>query len=396
MTLSLGIVTGSLSPLAGGLFQSVRLPAIELAKRGMLIDVYGLEDAQFADHAHEWSNLTLHAYPTVGPPRLGHSFRLRRAILDAEHDILHQHGIWFAPSSYTNSWRSRNNKPTVIAPRGMLDPWAVKNSKRIKTFLGLLYENRNLRHTSVLHALNLPEARAFRDFGLDAPIAIIPNAINMPAPEVFPTKPDWMLGDDRKVLLFLARIHPKKGLAELISGWQQLIMRRPDLRGRWRIVAAGWDDGGHLDVLKAQARHAGLEADVHFPGGLHGASKSQALAHAEAFILPSYSEGLPMSVLEAWSWKLPAFITRECNLPEAFAADAAIEISTEPQQLSRALEDFLDDEAGLLRIAENAFDLVQRRYTWRSVTDDMVAMYEWLRGNGGQPDFVISRGEPVH
>jgi hypothetical protein len=124
MTLDLGIVTGSLSPAAGGLFQSVRLPAKMLAASGTRVTVYGLQDEQWESSRAAWTGVDAEAFKVIGPSRLGYSPAMKSRVISARHDLLHLHGVWFYPSGITNGWRKRHGRPTVISPRGMLDPWA--------------------------------------------------------------------------------------------------------------------------------------------------------------------------------------------------------------------------------------------------------------------------------
>ena len=138
-------------------------------------------------------------------------------------------------------------------------------------------------------------------------------------------------------MLFLGRIHPKKGVAELIRAWALLRRSDPSLALGWRLIVAGWDDGGHLPGLRTLVAELGLVDHVLFIGSVFGADKEAWFRSAKAFILPSYSEGLPMAVLEAWSYELPVFMTGACNLPEGFEEGAAIEVSTDPNQLANAL-----------------------------------------------------------
>jgi glycosyltransferase involved in cell wall biosynthesis len=253
----------------------------------------------------------------------------------------------------------------------------------------VLYENANLRGAAAMHDLNENEAAAFRAYGLKNPVAVIPNGVHLPDLSVSLLRPSFMGQDHRKVMLFLARIHPKKGLLELVEAWQRAASNSPQLRERWRLVIAGWDDGGHLEVLRRAITERGLERDVFLAGPLLGNAKDAALQHASAFVLPSYSEGLPMSVLEAWSWGLPVFMTAACNLSGSFDRGAAIEITTNPLDMAKTLAAALLDENHLRYIAKAGQSLVKERYTWDRVVENMAQLYGWLLGGGTKPEFVF-------
>lgn len=385
--INIGFVTSSLSRRAGGLFESVRALAIGLHELGQSVRAYGIEDVHTKEDIPEWSPVDVSYFRHTGPAAFGYSRQLGRALDVSRHDLLHLHGLWMFPSVAVSRWRARTGRPVVISPRGMLDPWALRNSARRKRIARLVFEDRNMRGAACLHALALAEADAMRAIGLTNPIAIIPNGIHMPDLTQMPPRPHWM--DERRNLLFLGRIHPKKGLSETLSAWALLKVRAPSLFRRWRLAIAGWDDGGHLEGLRKQAEDLGIAKDVVFPGPLFGADKAAALRHSDGFILASHSEGLPMSVLEAWAYRLPVFMTDACNLPDGFAAGAAFRIRTEPNDIAACLADHLEG-AGLATTAEAGFQLAASRFSWSAIASEHAALNAWLAGGGPRPDCVLS------
>jgi glycosyltransferase involved in cell wall biosynthesis len=126
---------------------------------------------------------------------------------------------------------------------------------------------------------------------------------------------------------------------------------------------------------------------VVFPGPLFGDAKAQALRHADAFLLASHSEGLPMAVLEAWAHRLPVFMSDACNLPEGFAAGAAVRVVPEPEALAETLATHLPDSA-LASLGHAGRALAARRFSWEAIARRHVALYGWLTRGGAQPDFV--------
>jgi poly(glycerol-phosphate) alpha-glucosyltransferase len=165
---------------------------------------------------------------------------------------------------------------------------------------------------------------------------------------------DTQSTEGKKTLLFLGRIHPKKGLVGLIRAWAEIQNPKSGINNSkdWQLVIAGWDQGGHEEELKSLCGELGLRVfsrldagdlklnsyklktpppeaeatDVVFWGPAFGPEKEALLRSASAFVLTSFSEGLPMSVLEAWSYGLPVLMNPECNLQEGFACGAALEI----------------------------------------------------------------------
>jgi poly(glycerol-phosphate) alpha-glucosyltransferase len=190
------------------------------------------------------------------------------------------------------------------------------------------------------------------------------------------------------VLLFLGRIHPKKGVDRLIEAWALLKAEHPDIVGQWVLAIAGWDDGGHEASLRTSVRQHRLERDVRFTGPLFGHEKERMLRHAGAFILPSHSEGLPIAVLEAWSYALPVFMTAACNIPSGFEVGAAFEISLQPSEIASRLAQHLDDPDGLRAAGKRGRELVASEFSWESIADEFVSVYRWLADGGVQPKSI--------
>ena len=384
--LKLGILTTSLSPEAGGLFESVRFPANLMHARGHEVSVFGVIDPGLAETRDAWDVTRLHAFPMVGPKRFAYAPGLTREIEGQAFDALHLHGIWNHPSVAALNWNRRNAGALVISPHGMLDPWALRNSRAKKTIAKWLFENANLRSAAVIRALCWAEADAIESLDLGVPIAVIPNGINLPADDFAPTEPP---SSTRRTLLFLGRIHPKKGIAELIEAWTLAVAQSATIRDDWTLQIAGWDDGDHLQHLVRLAQERGLD-NVEFPGPLYGARKQDAYANCSAFILPSFSEGMPMTVLEAWSHRKPVLMTHACNIPEGFVAGGAYRVENDPEALAAALTYHLDQPSALIEAGERGRRLVEERFTWHRIVDQHIGLFTWLAGRGPRPHHISS------
>lgn len=393
MTLDLGVVTGSLSPAGGGLFECMRVPTNLVARRGAKVSVYGLQDELFEGSRPAWTVASLNAYPITGPKRFGYSPEMLAAVTHAPHDLVHLHGIWFYPSYVTGVWRKANRKPTVVSPAGMLDEWSVRQSGLKKRLIRALYEDDNLRAAGVLHANSVAEHDAIRKFGLVNPVAILPNGVELPDLAV-PPPPRPAALDGRKTLLFLGRIHAKKGLNELVQAWALLRDSEPAVHRDWVLTLAGWDDGLQTDLV-ARIAELGLQHSITVAGPVFGADKVAMLRHADAFILPSYGEGMPMAVLEAWSYGTPVIMTAACNLAGSFAAGAAIEISTDPAAMAHALSGALRDGPALRQIGATGRAYAERHHAWPSIVTSLEDVYGWLVGGGARPACIVGgRDEP--
>ncbi len=379
------IIMASTSRRAGGLFGAASRLAQSLDHSDVGITVFGLQDAFTVADLTQWLPLDVKAFPALPPSSFGYSSPMLHALLSDKSDIAHCHGIWMFPSIACAIWAKSRKKPYVISPHGMLDPWAVENSKWKKKLAGWLYQNRHLRRSACVSALNLSEAKAIRDYGLTNPICIIPNGVDLPESHV-----ENGPHNEKKKLLYLGRIHPKKGLDKLLLAWQQLQHQHRNLGKCWELAVVGWDQLGYEAQLKRLARDLDVSDSVHFLGPRFGQDKADAYRGADAFILPSLSEGLPMAVLEAWAYGLPVIMTPQCNLPEGFECDAAVKIEPQVGSIQSGLATLLSMSQSERRVMGlNGRDLVSERFSWRKIGLEMRSVYEWVLGGGPPPGCVI-------
>ena len=380
--MKVAFLTASVSRNAGGLFISVRRLAQELLHSGLEVEVLSLRDRFTDEDAPAWKPVPVRCFASKGPASYGYSPALRNALRECSADLLHAQGLWMYPSTAGRCWGRKTGKPYLITPRGMLDPWALANSRWKKILAGRLFENRNLREAACIHALCESEAQSIRRYGLRNLVCVIPNGMDLPE------KPaTW---EERKPeLLFLGRIHPKKGLQNLVSAWALARARLAKAKD-WKLRIAGWDQDGHQAELEKQVRDLGLGSAVEFAGPLFGERKDAALRSASAFVLPSFSEGLPMAVLEAWAYALPVVMTAECNVPEGFAAQAAVRIASETGSIAEGLVRMLEiTDAQRAAMGERGRRLIQERFAWPHLAEQMKEVYSYLL-NGGSPPSAIT------
>ena len=411
-------LVASISRKAGGLHESVRRLVQCLTEQEVGVRVLAVEDEFTQKDLAVWQPVKVEVFPRVWPASFGYSPHFLPALNQLQPDLTHTHGIWQYPSIATAVYCHRNRVPYMISPHGMLDPWAVRHHRWKKILAYAIYETNHVRGARCIRALCESEARSIRQMGLKNPVAIIPNGIDLP--EIRSQKsevknPPWMgfVEPGRKVLLFLSRIHPKKGLVNLLKAWVRAGKAEGEKRKaeNWVLAIAGWDQDGHEAELKELATELGISwADVReqksavsdqtsglrppvsvvFLGPQFNEAKAACYANCDAFILPSFSEGLPMVVLEAWAYAKPVVMTPECNLPEGFAAAAAWKIETNVDNIMGAL-------AGLFRLSnvelkqtgERGAALVRERFTWNSIAGQLKATYEWMLGGGARPGWIF-------
>lgn len=387
----IGSVIASLSRKAGGLFESVRSLTFAVVEQSHFDNiVFGLRDDYTDEDRAAWDPLRTRICDTRGPRMFGYAPDLYASLMDSKADLLHNHGIWMYPSVAVRRYARAHSIPYIVSPHGMLDPWAISNSRWKKLLARAVYEGEHLREAACIRALCEEEAQAIRDFGIDTPVCIVPNGIDLPPDEPAPA-PRWRdtVPQGRKVLLYLGRIHPKKGLPFLIDAWARVARAKSRTLDEWHLVIAGWDQGGHESELKAQVESSGLARSITFAGPQFGEDKRSTYSAADAFVLPSLGEGMPMVVLEAWAHRLPVLITPQCNFGKSFAIGAALRIQPDAASVAAGLEElFRLSDAERAAIGEKGREWVKSRFVWGTIGAEMGRVYDWILGSGPAPEHV--------
>lgn len=290
-------------------------------------------------------------------------------------DVLHSHGLYAGTNFIFGREARRQRKPLVYHAHGFFEPYILSRSRWKKRLVHWLFEDANLRAVRLWRALTLKEADQIRALGLKQPIVIAPNGLN---PAEFPKPPNANVPIDTPLiknlsknfnrLLFLGRLHPKKGLDLLLLAWAKLSTLTKD----WQLVIAGPDEQGHLAQIRALAQSLGLENQIVFSGPVTGSTKINLLHSADLFVLPSRSEGFSMSILEAMACELPVIATQACNFPDLSSEQAGWECETTVDSLASALRNALEcGEGERKQRGLNGRRLVENHYSWSAIVRNL-------------------------
>ncbi|GGQ16689.1 glycosyltransferase [Shewanella litoralis] len=308
-------------------------------------------------------------YKTVGPKRLGFSIQLLNSVFQDDSNILHCHGTWMANTIYNNLFNNINKKPYVISPHGMLDSWILSRGKTQKLFANLIYEKSSRNNAFAFHALNSTEADSILKINPKAKIFVIPNGIDtLKINNYFRLNPVFNI-------TFLGRFHEKKNIINLICSIldisEDVYRKKPFI-----LNLAGWGDVKLVQKIKELIQ---IKPErFNFIGPVYGKEKEMLFKNTNVFILPSFSEGLPMAVLEAWAYGTPVMMTKHCNLSEAFNKDAALECPVDREGLKKSLLRILLSYSpeDLSVLASLGHKYVSDNYSWRHVTSLYDQMYK--------------------
>jgi len=322
-------------------------------------------------------------------------------------DIVHVHGLWSHPNWAAVRTAARAEVPCILAPRGELSPWALRTGplKRIKKAAYLATLGRSIFHNvGALHALNAAEADACRRAGYRGPVTIIPNGIDgdafsgLPEPgmaeQIFPAL------RDRRVVLFMGRISPEKGLDAFLPAMADVV-RRPGHDDTLFVVAGHTDNAAYHVRIQSLVDRLALGRHVLFTGHVDGDRKSALLSRADVFALPSRSEGFSMAVLEALAAAKPVLITPACSFPDVVQVGAGLCCSVESTDLADGLIHLLELSADQrARMGRTGRRLVCERYTWDRQAARMLAVYRALLDGRHIPEYpepeppALSDGNP--
>ncbi|TDB64495.1 glycosyltransferase [Arundinibacter roseus] len=293
-----------------------------------------------------------------------------------EYDLIHIHGIWHFGS--LAPFLIRHNLPIVITIHGLLDQWAVRHSKWKKDLVTFLYQKKILAKADVIHVNNTDEVNdVVRYLGFKPKnLVIIPNGMKFDEfwqmPEQGTFRARFSLPTQQKMILFMGRLNIKKGLDLLLPAFAAYHKAHPDSF----LVLAGPDDGYLAETQKFIVENA-LEQSIHLVGMLTGSLKKAALGDADLFVLPSYSEGFSIAVMEAMAARVPALVSDRVGFGEYIQKyDAAYLTPLTVQGVTEGLFTVLQNEALRLSYPPKAYAMLKENFEISVVAKTMLTAYE--------------------
>lgn len=281
--------------------------------------------------------------------------------------LIHLHGMWSPILAIGALVARRARIPLVISPHGCLEPWTLGYKHRKKALALRTYQGASLRSASLFVATANQEATSIRRLGLRQPVAIIPNGVDISA------LPRRNLPGEVKTILFLSRIHPVKGLLDLVEAWAAV--RQPG----WRIVIAGSDEQGHRAEVESLIRAKGLESEFVFTGYVAGERKQACLDDAVLFVLPTYSENFGIAIAEALAAELPVITTTGAPWRELVEYRCGWWVEPGVQGVSNALLEAIEsDPVELRQMGKRGRQLVIEKYSWPKIGSMALEVSEWL------------------
>ncbi len=297
--------------------------------------------------------------------------------------LVHDTGLWLPTNLSAARISTKSRLPRVVSPRGMLTAWALRHRGWKKRLAWVLYQKRDLAAAAALHATSPEEAQDCRRVGFRGPIAVVPNGIDLPDASSQPST----LTPQRsmRTALFLSRLHPIKGIPDLIEAWARL---NPD---GWRLVIAGGDENGYAADLRRAVCERGLETKVSFAGVVEGDAKRNLYRRADLFVLPSHSENFGIVIAEALAYGVPVITTKATPWRQLVEHRCGWWVEVGAEALTVAIRNAISlPDSERREMGERGRKLIETNYTWSQVAMQMKSVYAWMLGKGERPDCVLT------
>lgn len=284
-------------------------------------------------------------------------------------DVIHDHGMWL-PNNHAVARFARHRRiPRLVSPRGMLQPWCLRHRRVKKHIAWRLYQHRDLRSADCLHATSEAEIDQFRKLGFHQPIIHLPNGVRFPTSLPRPAS----TAKEGREVLFLSRIHPVKGIENLVTAWSQVA------KDGWRLRIVGSDSDGHSRVVADRICELGLSENVTIEGPLHGQEKWRRMIDADVFVLPSFSENFGIVVAEALAAGTPVITTTGTPWSGLPRNSCGWWVAPDVASLADALADALSRSRDELQVmGRRGREWVGAEYSWELIGQRMRDAYVHL------------------
>lgn len=372
----------SIDKMEGGPSRSVPLLCKGLSKYNLDVELVTYDSEKKNDALLKNSNVDLTILPKE---HVAHSFSLnfKKYLHSINKQIFHIHGTWSPFYHWATKHARDNNIPYIISPRGNLEPWCL-NEKKYKKKLALwLYQNEDLKHASCIYTSGELEAYNIRSLGYPNPIAIIPNGIDI---STYPFK-NKQKDKEKRQILFLSRIHPKKGLDLLIKAWKDLA---PIYSTNWNIAIVGNGERAYINHLNHLIERLDIQDSVQILPPTFGKEKIDLYHNSDLFVLPTYSENFGMVIAEAMACGLPVITTKNTPWGCIEKEKCGWWINLSLEELKRTLIEALNTPLALLeQMGVNSRNCIETNFSLEITSSMTYELYQWLIGNTDKPAFVI-------
>ncbi len=283
-------------------------------------------------------------------------------------DMVHVNCCWMPLCAYTQQWSQEAGYKVVLTPHGMLEPYIMHRHYWTKKLPALLlYQKRAIRNADMIHATALCEKDNILRLGYNDKIEVIPNGIDVNSIQL---RTNW---ERRKQILFLSRIHPKKGIEFLIEAVWSLKEAFKD----YRIVIAGEGETDYVKQLRKEILSIGLNDIIILLGGVYGERKWQLYRDSDLFVLPTYSENFGIVIAEALASGAPVITTTGTPWEELNSKHCGWWIEIGKTSLIEALNQYMSlTDENLEEMGKNGRKLIEQKYSSQTMAESLAKLYQ--------------------
>ena len=352
----------SIDRASGGVGSYIQLLSKALGK---LVELHVV--THHSDHELTLENCQLHYID-----KYVHYFTMKRQWIELleqiDPDVVHINCCWQPESAILQRWARNRGFKTVYSPHGMLEPWIMQRhylTRKVPALL--LYQKDAIKHSDILHATADSERQNLISLGYNTKVAVIPNGIDLSQIQM---KDSWK---KTKTLLFLSRIHVKKGIELLVNAVEALKTEMQD----YQVLIAGEGDDRYVEELKKQVKDKQIDHIIKFVGGVYGDEKWSLYRQADVFILPTYSENFGIVVAEALACGTPVITTKGTPWPDLISCHCGWWIDCSQNAITSALKSAINEsDSSLEIIGKSGRRLVEERYSIEAVANQMESLYK--------------------
>jgi len=370
-------IVPALAPEYGGPARSVPNLCLELAKLGTRVTIL------YSDLGEKFHSPNLPVHPNlnyvslkakiiqgVKPVWIPNFKPTLHNLCDGNDQvIIHDHGIWLPHNGHVAAISDQLGIPLIVSPRGMLQPWALRYRRWRKKVAWIFWQKSRLQVANLIHAASGSEAEGISKLELKKPVVIVPNGTAIPDLEKYKSVSEG--GKCR--MLFLSRIHPSKGLLNLISALSRIESRN------WSLNIAGYDENNHQQDVERAVTKVGLTNEIQFIGPVENDRKWEVYSESDLFVHPSFSENFGIVVAEALASGLPVITTTGTPWAELDEFDCGWWVNPNVEDLSSAIEEALnlsDDQRQ--KMGARGKKLIEKKYSWKAIALEMQKLYQLI------------------
>ena len=291
-----------------------------------------------------------------------------------DYDLIHVHAIFSYPSTIAMAIARFQNVPYIIRPLGQLCEWSLQQSKQKKEIYLELIEKANLKGAKALHLTSEQEQKELELLGWNLPNFILPHGLGLPT--IMPNARENLhqmlnIAPEVPIILFLSRLHPKKGLDYLIPALSKLHNQN------FAFVLAGGGDPEYEAELDRLVQEYNLSDGTHKLGFVGGEKKDICLQGADLYALTSHSENFGIAVLEALASGTPALVTTGVALSDLVKEqNLGWVVDLEIEAIANSIQEFLDKPDLAKQKGDRAAQYVAASYSWEKIALNLKSIYE--------------------